>query len=279
MRVVNRVDIEELGDPRVAGYRALQTADLRGSERFVVEGRLNVQQLIASPFSVESVFVTPAAHEALQPSLAKLPAETPVYVASKAVLSGVVGFVMHRGCVALAQRGDPVAADTLRSAREGRGLVLVLEDLTDQENVGGCFRNAMAFGVDGVLLSPRCCDPLLRKATRVSMGGTLRIPFARVDDWPKGLSQLADAGFARVALHPRSGSAELETLAASLGDAPVALVVGSEGPGMSDALLQQVDHHVHIRMAAGVDSLNVATAAAIALHAFAAQRLAEPSLR
>ena len=262
------VAIESLADARVDDYRDVRDADLRGGGRFVVEGRLNVRRLVeVSPYRVVSMLVTPTALEALG-DCAKRVAEAPdgrVFVASQEVLNGVVGYNMHRGCLAVAERRAPWTLDALRD-----GVVVALDGLSDQENVGGVFRNAMAFGAAAVLLSPQCCDPLFRKALRVSMGGALRVPMVWADAWPDDLRSLAARGFEIVALHPAAGAEPIDTLsrASRPGAAarPTVLVAGAEGPGISPDVLAACDRRVRIPMASEVDSLNVATSVAIALH-------------
>ena len=176
-------EIHSLDDPRVADYRDVKDADLlEKSNLFMTEGRLGVRRLIAdSRFRARSVFVTKAALLGLSDVFTELGDETRIYLASQKLLGEVVGYNMHRGCLAAAERGAPLSADEiLARCATGRRLLVVLEDVTNPDNVGSVFRNARAFGADGVFLTPRCTDPLYRKAVRVSMGGTLQLPFARV---------------------------------------------------------------------------------------------------
>ncbi len=271
--------VESLEDPRVADYRDVKDADLRGRDGlFMCEGRLGVRRLIdGGRFRPRSVFVTPTALEAMRDALEPLPAAAPVYVAEASVLSGVVGYDMHRGCLAAAERGDEPDTAALFAGASAPRLALALEQLTNPDNVGGLFRNAMAFGVGAVLLDPRCSDPLYRKAVRVSMGGALQVPFTRSRDWPGDLKRLADLGYLLLALAPR-GELEVSDLAErwrSGAEPPperVALLVGSEGEGLTPEVLALADRRLRIDMAAGVDSLNVATAAAVALHQLARGR-------
>jgi tRNA G18 (ribose-2'-O)-methylase SpoU len=201
------------------------------------------------------------------------------------VVAGTVGFALHRGVVAVAHRPPPT--DPARLLAEAgavpRGgtprLVAALEGLNDHENIGALFRNAAAFGVAGVLLDPACADPLYRRSIRVSVGHVLHTPFARLEPWPSGLDRVRAAGFVVVALapHPPAGGGVPAIGLAELGarlsgsDRPVgvALLLGAEGPGLTDAALAASDMTVTIPMADGVDSLNVATAAAVAFHALA----------
>ncbi len=206
------IAIESLDDGRVDAYRDVRDADHRRAGRFLVEGRLNARRLIEEArYRALSALVTPTAFEAMRDCLAKLPQGAPVFVAAQTVLNDVVGYNIHRGCLLLAERGEAISFDAL-TARES-ALVVALDDLSDQENVGGVLRNAMAFGVDAVLLSPRCCDPLMRKSLRVSMGGALRVPHLRARSWPGDLDAMRDRGFEVVGLEPTPDALPVETLA------------------------------------------------------------------
>jgi tRNA G18 (ribose-2'-O)-methylase SpoU len=271
-------EIQSLDDPRVADYRNVKDAELlANSNLFMTEGRLGVRRLISdSRFRARSVFVTRAALAGLSDVLPKLGDEARIYLASQALLNEVVGYKMHRGCLAAAERGVPLSADEiLARCATGRRLLVVLEDLTNPDNVGSVFRNARAFGVDGILLTPRCTDPLYRKAVRVSMGATLQLPFARVGSCEPAFEALRAAGFAVVALTPDAKAEPLDEAARRLACAQrVALALGTEAEGLSPAALAAADVRACIAMAPGVDSLNVATASGIALHRFA--RLESP---
>jgi tRNA G18 (ribose-2'-O)-methylase SpoU len=217
--------------------------------------------LLSSPYRVRSLLVTPA-RLADFPALSGGDADVPVYVAEQAVMNRITGFDIHRGALAAGERrSGPDLASILASARH----LLVVEGLTDGENVGALSRNAAAFGVDAVLLCPRCCDPLYRRAIRVSMGQVLHMPFTRLPEWPDELAAVQRAGFVGLALTP---SGEAEPIDAVAADPPAkwAVMVGSEGGGLSDAALATAARRVRIPVADGVDSLNAATAAAIALH-------------
>lgn len=261
--------ITSLEDPRVAEFHNVpDPVLLREHGLFVAEGRLIVRHVLAGRrFRVRSVLVSPTALESIRDVLDQA-GDSPVFVAPAELLSGIVGFNMHRGCLALCERppAEPVA-NALANASSSR-LVLVAEHISNADNMGGLFRNAMAFGVGAVLLSPDCCDPLYRKAVRVSIGGTLRVPFATIDEWPSGLSALKQAGYTLVGLTPDSKSRELGDWAFhARRPSRVALVLGHEGFGISDEAAAMMDEHVRIEMVAGVDSLNVATASGIALYA------------
>ncbi|MDE0884277.1 MAG: RNA methyltransferase [Myxococcota bacterium] len=265
------IEIAELDDPRLALYRDIKDPQMRRREGlFVVEGRFTLRCLIEdSPFAPLSVLASPPARLALQDVLDELDAEVPIYQAPNEILQELAGFHLHRGCLALGRRPDDFGLDELVRAAtraDGSSLLVVLEGLTNHDNVGGVFRNAMALGADGVLVCPRCCDPLYRKAIRTSLGGSLCVPFARADDWPAGLRQLQAAGYSVVALDPEGESI---AAAASRGlPRRSALVLGTEGAGISEAVLELADLRLKIGMASGVDSLNVATASGIALHYF-----------
>lgn len=273
---------------------------------FVVEGRLAVDQLVRSEYEVQSLLVDDHQATLAGAVVDAVRARgVPVYVGSRAVVKATVGFSLHRGVVAVARRpGEPDARQVLAHAadRSGAGdgppLVAVLEGLNDHENIGAMFRNAAAFGVGAVLLDPTSADPLYRRAVRVSVGHVLHTPFARLTPWPAGLDEVRGAGYVVAALAPRSGdpaeggppALSLPDLAAALtagslvsmlpvarvGGSParlpahrprgVALLLGAEGPGLSPAALAAADVVVSIPMAADVDSINVATAAAIAFH-------------
>lgn len=262
---VERIDSPE--DPRVAAYRGVRDGELlRSTGLFVAEGRHIVRRVAGDGrFRVQSLLVNDAALNGLEPVLARLGASVPILVAEPEALSAIAGYDVHRGCLALVHRPPPVPVDLLA---ETAALLVVLEGVSNADNVGGIFRNAAAFGAGGVLLSPTCCDPLYRKAIRTSMGATLSVPFARVeqDDWPRVLTRLSAAGFTIVALTPGEPSQSLESFAARPRTSRVALMLGTEGAGLTPAAESAADYRVRIPIAADVDSLNVATAAAIALY-------------
>jgi tRNA G18 (ribose-2'-O)-methylase SpoU len=216
--------------------------------------------LAAGRFRVRSILGTATAIDALRPSLDVAPAPPPVvYVAPRTIVAGVVGFEFHRGCIALGERGGGVSVEFRSSAR----LVVALDAVSGPDNVGAVVRNACAFGVDAVLLGPGCADPLHRRAIRASAGGTLAMPWAVAEDWPGALSALRAAGLRLVALTPDADARDV----AGVPPPPRAvLIVGAEGRGLDAASRAAADVAVRIPMAHGVDSLNVATAAAIVLH-------------
>ena len=254
------VEVTDPADPRLADFRDLTDADVRPDRRGVViaEGVAVVERLLTSRYQARAVFGEPARLDALATTLARLP-DLPVYSADRWFLSDVVGFRLTRGVLASANRlPAPSVADVLAGAAR----VAVLESLNDFENLGSLFRNAAAFGVDSVLLDGRCADPLYRRSVRVSMGHVLHVPFAVLPDpWPVALETLREQGFSLLALTPRADAIPLA------GVAPPdrwAILLGAEGPGLTAAARSAANACVRIPMAPGVDSLNVATAAAVA---------------
>ncbi|TVQ78002.1 MAG: RNA methyltransferase [Phycisphaeraceae bacterium] len=268
--------IERLDDPRVEGYR-----DLRDGERlsrrgtFLAEGRLVVRTLLEDGrYRARSVLVTPTVRAALADVLEGLDDAVPVYEAEKDVLNAIAGFHLHRGCLAEGERGPAIEAEAVLSA--GGRLVVALEGVNNHDNIGGIFRNALAFGVRGVLLDRGCVDPLYRKAIRVSMGGALRVGFAWCDDLCGALQRAREVGWRVLAMTPGTGlpgageeSVEIGDLVRGGDDRPTVVVLGAEGPGLSDGVMGVADARVRIGMAPGVDSLNVAVASGIALHRLA----------
>jgi tRNA G18 (ribose-2'-O)-methylase SpoU len=258
------VRVVEPADPRLSDYARLSDRDLlRSRQLFVAEGRLVVDRVIADPrLVVRSLLLSEAAYHALRSSLARLPSSVPVYLARVEDFHAITGFNIHRGCLALVERppGRP-ASSLIESAHT----IIVLEAVTNADNVGAVFRSAAAFDADAVLLSPTCCDPLYRKAVRTSMAATLMVPFARVDPWPEGVDMLRGAGFTRVALTPHGSSGTVDELVAEGLPDRIALLVGTEGAGLSDGLLARADRRVRIPISPRVDSLNLAVAAGIAL--------------
>ncbi len=275
--LVQRIESPE--DPRVAHYRDVKDARLRSEAGiFLAEGRLGVRRLLRSDrFRARSAFLTETALEALADDFARAGAGMPVFVADRETLNRVVGFDMHRGCMAVGLRNPlPTSSELVASLASGRRLLAILDDVANPENVGSIFRNTLAFGGDAVLLAPGCADPLYRKAIRVSMGASLRVPFARFYDWPQTADTLRAAGFHVVALSTHASARDIVSYASKVARAErIALLIGAEGDGLSTAALARVDAAVRIPMSAGIDSLNVATATGIALHHFAQLRGAD----
>ena len=284
--------VDDLDDARLDLYRDLNDPGRRtrldaDQSIFVVEGRLAVDRLLTSRYTVRSLLIDDHQLTSAGELVAATRAQgAPVFVGSRALVASTVGFALHRGVVAVANRPSPVDAGRLLAEAVGTAspegaprLVAVLEGLNDHENIGSLFRNAAAFGVAAILLDPTCADPLYRRSIRVSVGHVLHLPFARLVPWPNGLDLLRAAGFLVAALAPRPATdigipvvllADLKArMSASDHPVGVTLLVGAEGPGLTDAALAAADVVVSIPMADGVDSLNVATAAAVAFHALA----------
>jgi len=267
------VAIQDPADARVDDYRNLTDAQLRQREEpsaglFMVEGGAVIRQLLASAYRVRSLLLTENRLEELTPALAATAGDWPVFVAGNDVLRAITGFHFHRGALAAADR---LAARPWHEV-VGAPLVAVAEGIGDHENMGALFRNAAAFGVGAILLSPTSVDPLYRRAIRVSMGHVLRVPWARVEPWPEALGELRAMGYRIVALTPDPAARPLEAMAMGT---PVAVLLGAEGPGLTDEACSMADDLARIPMAAGVDSLNVATAGAIAFHEL--RRLTRPA--
>ncbi len=267
--------LEDIADPRLDDYRNLtDTGQRRGRGAFIAEGRFVVRTLLtASRFRARSVLVTDAALESLRDVLEAAETAMPglgVYVLGQSAMSAVVGFDIHRGCLAVGERGIGLTGAEVVSGAGGRPVV-VLEGVNNHDNIGSVFRNAGAFDVGGVLLDGSCVDPLYRKAIRVSMGGTLRVPFAvfEEEDWRARLGVVRAAGYTVLALTPNAGAVDIREFG---GARPmperVAVMLGAEGDGLSAAALGAADAMVRIPIVPGVDSLNVSVAGAIALHRF-----------
>ncbi|MEQ3554563.1 RNA methyltransferase [Pseudonocardia nematodicida] len=258
--------VEHPDDPRIDDYRDLTTADRRpdrpgGRGLVIAEGVVVVRRLLDSPYPVRSLLGVPRRLDELAADLDGV--EVPAYSTDADTMARAVGFHLNRGVLAVADRAAPPDPEALLA---GARTVAVCEGVGDHENLGALFRNAAALGVDGILLGPGCSDPLYRRSVRVSMGHVLRVPFTGLEGaWPDALDVVRRAGFTVAALTP---DARAEPLAAAgLAGERVALLLGAEGPGLSDEALAAADRRVRIPMASGVDSLNVATAAAVAFHA------------
>lgn len=260
--------VHEAEDDRLDDFRDLTTADRRpdrpgGRGLVIAEGTVVVRRLLASPYRPLAVLGVRRRVEELADDLAGHP--IPTYVTSAEVMARVVGFHLNRGVLAIADR---VASPTVESIVGEARVLAVLEGIGDHENLGSLFRNAAALGVDGVLLGPGCADPLYRRSVRVSMGNVLRVPFTNLPDWPGALTWLRERGFAVVALTPRPDAVELRRLRQRV-PGRVAVLLGSEGHGLSERAIETAGLAARIPMAPGVDSLNVATAAAVAFYELA----------
>lgn len=266
------IHVDDVDDERLAGYADLTDREARrhieaGLGVFVVEGLVALRALLASDYPVRSVLSSARRIDDVAAVTQGL--QAPVYVARPEVLAAVAGFDVHRGVLALGGRrpaSDP--ADLLARVAGAAGrLVVVTEGVNDHENLGALFRNAAALGAGAVRADPTTADPLYRRSIRVSAGHVLRLPFARLAPWPARLADLRQAGWFLLALTPQVDAPAIGPLVAGWDPVvPVALLVGAEGPGLTPAAQTAADQRVRIPLAPGVDSLNVATAAAIVLH-------------
>jgi tRNA G18 (ribose-2'-O)-methylase SpoU len=266
MRSVGRqVFVEGVADDRLADYRALTDVELRRRSEptqgiFIAEGELVIRRALLAGYPMRSALMS----ERWLPALADLVADVdvPLYVGSDDLLEAVTGFHVHRGALAAMGRLPLPAVSELvpHCAR-----VVVLEDVNSHTNLGAIFRCAAGLGMDAVLLSPSCADPLYRRSVRVSMGEVFAIPYARFENWPAGLGDLTAAGFEVLALTPDPGATPIGDIFVSGGDR-LALLLGAEGPGLSATALSAATQTVCIPMSNGVDSLNVAAATAVACY-------------
>ena len=260
------VVITDPADPRVADFRDLKAGDRpAGTPRgalgpVIVEGVPAVERLVASPYRVRAVFGVPGRVAALE-----LPDGVPAFEADKWVLSEVIGFRLTRGVLASAERRAPADLDDLLAGPDPAAprRLAVLEALNDAENLGSIARSAVALGIDGLLLDPRCADPLYRRSVRVSMGHVLALPFAVLPEWPGDLGRLHAAGYLTVALTPAPDAVDLGEIDVRA-HPRTAVLLGAEGPGLTPEAQQAATLRARIAMRPGVDSLGVAAAAAIA---------------
>ena len=263
-RAAGVAKVSDVGDERVALYRNLKDRDLRGRQGlFLAESELVVRRLLRSRFVVRSLFLHPQRFEKIAAELADTCPTAPVFIATASIMEQIAGFPVHRGVLALAERGTPRDPASIIATN---GPLLVLEDVADPDNIGSLFRSAAAFGYTGVLCSPGTADPLYRKAIRASMGTTLHLPFAFCPDWPATAHRLERV---TIALTPDQTSPALEACAIPRRHA---LLVGAEGPGLSDDALRAAMVRAHVAMsrtavdADTVDSLNVGVATAIGMY-------------
>ncbi|MDA8372093.1 MAG: RNA methyltransferase [Nocardiopsaceae bacterium] len=262
------IEVADPNDGRLADYVRLRDVNLRKSLEaehglFMAEGEKVIRRALRAGFVPRSLLLTERRLKALADIADS--AGVPVYVVAEEVAEALVGFDLHRGALASFHR-RPLAspAEVLSGARR----VVVLEDIVDHTNVGAIFRSAAGLGIDAVLLAPRCADPLYRRSIKVSMGAVFTQPYSRLDDWYSGLGSLRGQGFRLMALTPGADSAPLaEALGGAAQDQRIALLLGTEGDGLSSRWLDQADVRVRIPMAGrGVDSFNVTAAAAIACY-------------
>jgi tRNA G18 (ribose-2'-O)-methylase SpoU len=260
---VRVVYVDSAGDPRIADYRAVSEPALaRQRGLFVAEGRLVVDRLITGRrFAIRSLLLTHRAAQALQPVLSRVGDGVPIYLGSEDCLRAIAGFHLHQGCLAL---GSRPAEDKLESLIDSARTLVALEAVGNADNVGSVFRNAAAFGVDAVLLTSSCADPLYRKSIRTSMAATLEVPFATMTSATWCVARLKAAGFSTLAFSPAART-RLQDFAASASQSRVALFFGSEGTGLSGAVRDTCDWQLRIPIRSAVDSLNVGVAVGIAL--------------
>ena len=258
------IPVGDPDDPRLADYHDLRDVQLRTSLEaehglFLAEGEKVVRRAVEAGYPPRSFLMAPRWIPGLTDVLDS--SDAPCFVVEEALAERVTGFHVHRGALASLHRRPLPPVDAVVA---GGRTVVVLEDVVDHTNVGAVFRSAAALGVDAVLLSPRCADPLYRRSVKVAMGAVFTVPWARVESWYDAVTALAAAGFTTVALTPAEDAVDIE--AAVAGRDRLALLVGTEGQGLSDRWLQSADVRAVIPMAAGVDSLNVAAATAVACY-------------
>lgn len=262
-RVAQVIDVDDPADPRVDDFRDLSNADRRpdlpGRKGLVIaEGVVVVQRMLSSRFTPSALLGVGRRLDELADDLARV--DVPCYRTDAHTMAEIVGFHLNRGVLAVAPRPAELSVpEVLAGART----VAVLEGVNDHENLGSMFRNAAGLGVDAVLFGQRCSDPLYRRSVRVSMGHVLRVPFARLSAWPRDLDILRAEGFQLIALTPDPAAANL---ASAMTGERVALLLGAEGPGLTEETMRACDVRARIPMTPGTDSLNVATAAAMAFY-------------
>ena len=259
-------DVDDPDDPRLDDFRDLNSVDRRpdlptGRGLVIAEGVLVVQRMLASRFNPHALLGTDRRLAELEDDLTG--SGVPYYRASADVMARAIGFHLNRGVLAVARR---VPEPSVLEVVDGARTVAVLEGVNDHENLGSIFRNAAGLGVDAVVFGSGCADPLYRRAVRVSMGHALLVPYARATDWPAELATLKQSGFRLLAMTPDRGARAVAEAMAAARDDRVGVLVGAEGPGLTAATLRASDMRVRIPMSRGTDSLNVATAAALAFY-------------
>ncbi|MET9322194.1 RNA methyltransferase [Streptomyces sp. NPDC003038] len=265
------ITIEDPDDPRLRDYTGLTDVELRRRREpaeglFIAEGEKVIRRAKDAGYEMRSMLLSAKWVDVMRDVIDELPA--PVYAVSPELAERVTGYHVHRGALASMQRKPlPTAEELLGSARR----VVIMEAVNDHTNIGAIFRSAAALGMDAVLLSPDCADPLYRRSVKVSMGAVFSVPYARLDAWPKGLDSVREAGFKLLALTPHEKASPID-VAAPHSLERVALMLGAEGDGLSTQALVASDEWVRIPMAHGVDSLNVGAAAAVAFYAVAQGR-------
>lgn len=270
MPTPNLIRIEDPEEPRIAGYRDIRERDLVGrAGYFIAEGTVVLRLLVdahasGDAFEVESVLLLENRVEGLSELLASTAGEVPVYVVHREVMNAVAGFDIHRGVLALGKRRDRPTVETLLAGLPENALVVAACGIANHDNIGAIFRNAAAFGADALLLDETCCDPLYRKALRVSVGSVLKLPYAREGSIEAMLSALTTGEFHIWGLSP-AGATDIRDIRPAT---RLALLTGTEGEGLPQPILQAI-HTARIPQAPGLDSLNAGTATGIALFALA----------
>jgi tRNA G18 (ribose-2'-O)-methylase SpoU len=259
--------IDDPADPRIAGFVSIKERDLTGRQgRFIAEGTVVLRMLAAAHrtgrgIEAEAILLLENRVDGVSGILAEFPADIPVYVASAAVFDAIAGFNMHRGVLALGKRQSAPSLDALVGSLPAKSLVLAACGISNHDNMGSMFRNAAAFGVDAILMDETSCDPMYRKAIRVSVGSALSVPFAREGSVAALIGRLQAEGFAIWGLSPR-GKTDLHDIPPS---PRTVLLAGTEGEGLPENIMASI-RTARIRQRPGLDSLNVATATGIALH-------------
>jgi tRNA G18 (ribose-2'-O)-methylase SpoU len=262
----NVIDVTDPADPRLDDFRDLNSVDRRpdlptGKGLVIAEGVLVVQRMLASRFVARAMLGTDRRLGELEADLDGV--EAPYYRVDADVMAEVVGFHLNRGVLASAPRPPELS---VAQVLDGARTVAVLEGVNDHENLGSIFRNAAGLGVDAVVFGVGCADPLYRRAVRVSMGHALLVPYAWTEAWPKDLELLRDNGFRLLAMTPDPSAHTLAEAMTEMAGEKVAILVGAEGPGLTEHVMRASDMRVRIPMSRGTDSLNVATAAALAFY-------------
>ncbi|MDT9684180.1 RNA methyltransferase [Streptomyces sp. TRM76323] len=263
--------VDDPDDPRLYDYTGLTDVELRRRREpeeglFVAEGEKVIRRALRAGYGMRSMLLSAKWVDTMRDVIDEVPA--PVYVVDPDLAERVTGYHVHRGALASMRREPlPAARDLLATARR----VAVMESVNDHTNIGAIFRSAAALGMDAVLLSPDCADPLYRRSVKVSMGAVFSVPYARLDSWPHDLDAVREAGFRLLALTPDEKATALDEAAPHRLER-VALMLGAEGDGLSARALRAADAWVRIPMAHGVDSLNVGAAAAVAFYAVTAGR-------
>jgi tRNA G18 (ribose-2'-O)-methylase SpoU len=262
----NVIDVADPADPRLDDFRDLNSVDRRpdlpsGKGLVIAEGVLVVQRMLASRFRPRAMLGTDRRLGELEADLGDV--DAPYYRVDADVMAEVVGFHLNRGVLASAARPPE---RTVAQVLEGARTVAVLEGVNDHENLGSIFRNAAGLGVDAVVFGIGCADPLYRRAVRVSMGHALLVPYAWAESWPDDLKLLRENGFRLLAMTPDPSACALPDAMTDVADEKAAILVGAEGPGLTEHVMRASDMRVRISMSRGTDSLNVATAAALAFY-------------